>query len=80
MTRFHHGARVFVCACVVPHQITDVLFTFGDVEKHLVVDPHLQAQVVAGRVDLVGLEETKDKRAMSKSTHTPNVNSGICVA
>lgn len=47
---------------VIPHQIRDVLFKFGNVKKHLVVNPHLQTQVVARRVYLVGLEANVEKR------------------
>lgn len=51
---------------VFPHQIRDVLFRSGNVKEHLVVNPHLQTQVVAGRIYLVGLEANDKNRRVNR--------------
>lgn len=47
--------------CAFPHQIRDVLFKFGNIEEHLVVNPHLQTQVVARGVYFMGLDATRQE-------------------
>lgn len=44
---------------VFPHHVRDVLLKFGHIKEHLAVSPHLQTQVVAGGVYLMGLEATR---------------------
>lgn len=46
----------------VSHQIRDVLLRLGNIEQHLVIDTHLQTQVVVGRVDLVSLTPVKEQK------------------
>lgn len=53
---------------VFPHQIRDVLLKFGHIKEHLAVSPHLQTQVVAGGVYLMGLEAKRREVNEEKDT------------
>lgn len=53
---------------VFPHQIRDVLLKFGHIKEHLAVSPHLQTQVVAGGVYLMGLEAKRREVNGEKDT------------
>lgn len=67
--KFGHSLHVntTVLRRVFPHQIRDVLFRFGNVKEHLVVNPHLQTQVVAGGIYLVSLEANEKKKEKKKA-------------
>lgn len=51
-------------SAVFSYQITDFLLESGNIEQSLAVHPHLQTQVVAGRVYLVFLEPTRHEDAV----------------
>lgn len=58
-------SRVLLAQRVFPHQVRDVFLELGNINEHLVVDRHLQPQVVAWWINLMGLEEKEKIKTCS---------------